>query len=112
MQRRPMASGTAPAILAWLQVHAPGMPPYNAPITDRRWLIGRDPSCQTVLSDPEVSAHHVQVQHDAAGAILLDAGSTNGTYVNAMFVARPVALQREDRIRVGQTVLIYFPADH
>jgi len=111
IRRRSMTSITTPAVLAWVQVHSPGVPAYNEPITDRIWLIGRDPSCQTVLSDPEVSTLHAKVQHDDAGATLTDAGSTNGTYLNADLVDRQVKLQREGRIRVGNTILIYFPVE-
>src|SRR6185295_18455169 len=45
--------------------------------------IGRIPShADFVLADPEVSSLHARVERDGGPPILIDANSTNGTFVN------------------------------
>lgn len=107
-QRATPPTATAPPIYGWLQVHSPGIPVYNTPITESNWLIGRAPFCQTVLADSKVSAQHAIVQHNNAGAILADAGSANGILHNTDRINGSVMLQHGDRIQLGSTVLIYF----
>ena len=50
------------------------------PDTDN--LIGRDATCQVVLSDPLSSRIHAAIRHDADGWWVLDRDSRNGTFLN------------------------------
>jgi len=76
--------------------------------------IGRARECKIqLLHDPELSRVHCTVQRQSDGSfVLVDEGSTNGTFLNDQRVAneeRP--LQDGDRIRVGTTVLVFHEQD-
>ncbi len=60
-----------------------------------------------VLRDPEVSGLHARVERpgEADLPVLVDAGSTNGTFVNGERVERR-ALRPGDRVRLGQSELV------
>jgi len=59
--------------------------------------IGRDPACQVVLSDPEVSGVHAELSATSQGVRIRDLDSTNGTLVG------PVRVQ--DACLVDQAVI-------
>lgn len=61
--------------------------------------IGRSADNHIVVPDPNVSRHHAQIESTAAGFVLRDLESTNGTLVNGAKVA-------EHALRVGDTVAI------
>ena len=66
----------------------------------RRYVIGRSPDCDVVLSDPVVSRAHAECSVDPNALIIRDLESKNGTYVNA----ERVTLQRlatGDVVRFG-----------
>ncbi|MCX6512983.1 MAG: DUF3662 and FHA domain-containing protein [Actinobacteria bacterium] len=65
-------------------------------------IIGRMPECGVVLSDPNVSRHHAQVQREADHYVVSDLGSTNGTKVNGIPM-RSQTLNAGDEIMVGST---------
>lgn len=69
--------------------------------------IGRAPEGNDiVINDPMVSRHHFQiVQNDDGSYRLADFGSTNGTYINGRKVKGEVALEEDDIIRVGNTII-------
>ena len=68
-------------------------------------MIGRDPSADVVIEDPEVSSKHASFVLVDGGAAVEDLGSTNGTFVNEQQVTGSHRLQAGDRIRVATTVL-------
>ncbi|HEX4148155.1 MAG TPA: FHA domain-containing protein, partial [Pirellulales bacterium] len=68
------------------------------------WTIGSDPTCDLVLSEPNVSGRHCRLRQTAAGYELEDLGSTNGTYANGRRLAAATAVRPEDRITLGQNV--------
>ncbi len=67
--------------------------------------IGRAGTCLLQLDDTYVSQLHARVVPEAAGIVVEDLGSTNGTYVNRAKVTAPVALAVGDRLQVGNVVL-------
>ena len=68
--------------------------------------LGRSPSrAEIVLSDPEVSGLHARVARNGGPPILIDEGSTNGTWINEERIAER-ALQAGDRVRLGGVQLI------
>lgn len=73
-------------------------------------LIGRDPSCQLVVDDPEVSSIHAEVRADGQGVLVKDLGSRNGTFVGAIRV-REVLLTQECTLQVGATRVTFRPGD-
>src|SRR5262245_36909860 len=71
--------------------------------------IGRDADNDIVLDDITVSCCHALLLTDAAGTVLLDLDSTNGTLVNGMLAPpdKHVRLVDGDVVHVGSTVLRY-----
>lgn len=53
------------------------------PITATGTTIGRNASCDIILSDPRVSSHHAWIGLVSGKAVLRDLQSTNGTFLNA-----------------------------
>ncbi len=68
--------------------------------------LGRTPGrAEIVLPDPEVSGLHARIARNGGPPILIDAGSTNGTWINEERIAER-ALQAGDRVRLGGVQLI------
>lgn len=68
--------------------------------------LGRDPGCQLVLQDPDVSRVHATLTVTDSGAVLHDVGSTNGTSVDGVSVkAAGAVLGRGTVARIGDTFL-------
>jgi ABC-type multidrug transport system ATPase subunit len=63
--------------------------------------IGRDPASTYCLPSPIVSWHHARLHRDAAGVVLEDLGSTNGSYVNLARVARTQRLAHGNVVQIG-----------
>ena len=55
---------------------------------DRSYLIGRDPQCDIVITDDRVSWQHAVLQPQGGRWMLVDNGSTNGTYADGRRVTR------------------------
>jgi DNA-binding winged helix-turn-helix (wHTH) protein len=70
-------------------------------------IIGRDPSSNIWLDDPDVSRRHARIRIDTAGksAVLDDLGSTNGTLLGRSRVKTETPLTDGDVIRVGPVEL-------
>jgi two-component system, cell cycle response regulator len=66
--------------------------------------IGRDTKNDVVLEDREVSRRHARVEARGSGWLLMDVGSTNGTFLNDREVAGHVKLVCGDRLKVGSHV--------
>jgi serine/threonine-protein kinase len=72
--------------------------------------LGRGKSSETNLTDKFASKVHCQVQWEGEQPILVDQGSTGGTFVNGVRVSRE-ALQPGAVIRIGQTQLRFQGAE-
>jgi ABC-type multidrug transport system ATPase subunit/pSer/pThr/pTyr-binding forkhead associated (FHA) protein len=66
--------------------------------------IGRDASNDVVIDHPVVSKRHAEIIKQNGKVILVDLGSTNGTFVNGIKVKRH-PLQELDRIVIGPSEL-------
>jgi transcriptional regulator with PAS, ATPase and Fis domain len=64
-------------------------------------VIGRDPSCQTVLEGTEVSRRHVEIVCSGPLPLLRDLDSRNGSFVNGQRV-REQLVGPQDIVRVGE----------
>jgi putative peptide zinc metalloprotease protein len=64
--------------------------------------IGRAPGATIVLSDPTVSRVHARI---SAGAVLEDAGSSHGTWLDGVRVTGPQPLHDGAKIRLGDAEL-------
>ncbi|NTV64073.1 MAG: FHA domain-containing protein, partial [Oscillochloris sp.] len=93
---------------AAVQAASVGTAAQNYPLdpNDPQITIGRV-GCEIVLENPQVSRFHAQIDRTADGAILRDAGSTNGSFVNGQRLAGPHALRPGDVIQIGPFKLVY-----
>lgn len=71
----------------------------------RELVIGRIPTSSLVLDDQFVSGHHADMEYDGDGLFVLDAGSTNGTFVNEKLIKDRTRLKRGDVLQIGGFVL-------
>ena len=88
-----------------------GKPPAPSvavfPLAGRnRVTIGRDPACDLKLDHPTVSRRHAQLDVQGSQHVLLDLGSTNGTFVNGQPIQRLV-LPVGARVQIGAYELTY-----
>ena len=67
---------------------------------NRSYLVGRDPQCDFVFTDDRVSWHHAVLRPEGDRWMLVDNGSTNGTYANGQRVAR-IDIDTECAARLG-----------
>ncbi len=63
-------------------------------------MVGRDPSCEIVVTDGSVSRRHARLERRAGAWWVVDQGSANGTYINSLKVAEQ-ALKNSQELRFG-----------
>jgi pSer/pThr/pTyr-binding forkhead associated (FHA) protein len=68
--------------------------------------VGRLPDCDLVIDDPSVSKHHATLTWDA-GAVIEDAGSSNGTTVNGQPITSSRAVHDTDELAFGDARFCY-----
>ncbi len=79
----------------------------NGPLEGSRWplehtlLLGRDPGCEIVIPDRQVSRYHARLTPGPNGIVLEDLGSKNGTSHNSTLIQSPVVLQDGDLIKIA-----------
>jgi len=73
-------------------------PPIEVPKDQS--MVGRDPSCEIVVTDGSVSRRHARLEKRAGAWWVVDQGSANGTYVNSLKVAEQ-ALKNRQELRFG-----------
>jgi hypothetical protein len=69
-------------------------------------LLGRGTDCDLRLVDTGVSRHHAELRVEDSQVVLVDLGSTNGTFVNGQPVRR-VALTDGTNVTLGRTTLVF-----
>lgn len=75
---------------------------------DREITVGRDAGCSLSLpGDPTVSRVHARLAEVPGGWMIEDAGSRNGTKVNGRPLVGSQRLQIDDRILVGEFLLVF-----
>jgi pSer/pThr/pTyr-binding forkhead associated (FHA) protein len=72
------------------------------PITQTELLIGRGADCELRLGVPDVSRHHCLIRVTDDEALLVDLGSSNGTYLNGERVRSQAVLHSGDLLQVGE----------
>lgn len=63
--------------------------------------VGRDASNDLVISGRVVSRFHSVFSASPSGIVLMDLGSTNGTFINSQAVQFPTAISSGDTIEIG-----------
>lgn len=101
---QPVALAAPTALAAGVQLASD--PRYQAGFQGNVLNIGRDPSNQMVLTDSLASRHHARIASSHSGYVIEDMNSANGTYVNGRAITR-ASLRQGDRIRIGNTSLIF-----
>lgn len=67
--------------------------------------IGRAAACDITLDDTYASQVHARLSVTAAGAVIEDLGSTNGTYHNRQRLVAPALLAPGDVVQIGSTIM-------
>ncbi len=70
--------------------------------------VGRGADNQIVLDGDSVSRRHAQFRQKGDAWVIVDDGSTNGTYCNDDQITREVVLKNGDRVKIGPTIFKYF----
>lgn len=73
---------------------------------DRRFTIGRAPSCDFTVSDLSVSRWHARLHNEDGSWLLSDLGSTNGTRLNGWRVTSAVPVQAGDSVSFGSAAYV------
>jgi len=106
MERTQFLNGMRRRRVSYLEVNASGRPRLNYKLTEEKAVIGRIEDNQITLPFTNVSRHHAAVYKSGEDYILEDNGSTNGSYVNGVKVAR-CALRPNDLIQIGESRIYY-----
>jgi pSer/pThr/pTyr-binding forkhead associated (FHA) protein len=75
---------------------------------DQLTRLGRHPDSEISLDDITVSRRHAEVERTDNGYVVRDAGSLNGTYLNAERIDDEVLLHQGDELQVGKFRLVFF----
>ncbi len=85
---------------------------HHWPLKQASLTIGREPTCDIVIPDRQVSRVHARLLRDDDGYTLEDLGSKNGTHVNGAPVNGKVRLRDGDLIQVALVAkLAYVDSD-
>lgn len=68
---------------------------------NRTLMLGRDPTCEIVILDRQVSRFHARITPTPEGVMLEDLGSKNGTSHNGSDLSAPVMLQDGDMLSIA-----------
>lgn len=86
---------------------APILVAINGPLKGLRWpidrplVMGREPGCDIVIADRQVSRYHARLTPGANGIALEDLGSKNGTHYNGNPLTGQVVLQDGDTLQIA-----------
>ena len=71
------------------------------PLAGKVTMIGRDPSCDLVVGNPETSGRHAIIVNTGGTFFIEDLDSVNGTFVNGKRISLRTRLAQEDRIELS-----------
>jgi pSer/pThr/pTyr-binding forkhead associated (FHA) protein len=72
-----------------------------------RLVIGRSPDCELVIDDPAVSNQHAVIHWNGTAGVLIELGSSNGTFVNNQRVQGERPLVSGDQLAFGRSHFVY-----
>ena len=76
-------------------------------LTKEESTIGRAPECDVFLDDEGVSRHHAKIIRQDDTLILMDLGSTNGTWCEGERI-QVITLSDGDKVQVGTATILQF----
>jgi pSer/pThr/pTyr-binding forkhead associated (FHA) protein len=86
-----------------------GPTPGNIYDIDKDQIVGgREPSCDIVINDAEISRNHFRLIWREPGYILEDLGSTNGILVNDVRMNAPQGLHGGEKLSLGGNVVLEY----
>ena len=90
----------------------------SGPLNGLRWLIdkpisiGREPDCEIVIPDRQVSRYHARITSQNKESTLEDLASKNGTYCNGNLITEPIQLKDGDVLQVALVqTFVYLSSD-
>ena len=92
---------------AEVTVYSPLFSPFRQPLQGPAVSIGRASDCSIPIKDRYLSRKHAEIIANGNAWILKDLGSANGTYLNGSRVERDEQLKTGDRIRLGDTEIVF-----
>lgn len=79
----------------------------TGPLNGQRWridkelVIGRDPDCDVVINDRQVSRYHLRIERTSDGILVEDLASKNGTFLNGKRILEAATLRDGDLIQIA-----------
>jgi len=86
----------------------------EGPLKGQRWqlsntiVLGREPTCDVVIADRQISRYHARLTPTPEGMIFEDLGSKNGTHLNGTPLTAPVVLQDGDILSIAMAQQFMF----
>lgn len=96
---------------AEVTVYSPLFSPFRHPLDGASVSIGRASDCSIPIKDRYLSRKHAEMIPTGKSWILRDLGSANGTYLNGNRVEHERELNTGDRIRLGDTEIVFETAE-
>src|SRR5262249_55673233 len=103
---------TTAAPRAEVTIYAPSASPYRQQLHADAVSIGRASDCSIPIKDRYLSRKHAEIAPVNGTWFLKDCGSANGTFLNGTRVDRDRQLHTGDRIRLGDTEILFESAEH
>jgi phosphoserine phosphatase RsbU/P len=97
---------------AEVTVSSPLISTYRQPLRGESVSIGRASECTIPIRDRYLSRKHAEIVAVGGDWVLKDCGSANGTYLNGTRVEKDMLLNSGDRIRLGDTELLFVSSEH
>lgn len=92
---------------AEVTVYSPLFSPFRQPLQGPAVSIGRASDCSIPIKDRYLSRKHAEIVAVDGTWMLKDLGSANGTYLNGSRVEHDQVLKTGDRIRLGDTEIVF-----
>jgi len=97
---------------AEVTIYSPLASPFRQQLNGETASIGRASDCTIPIKDRYLSRKHAEIAPVNGAWVLKDCGSANGTFLNGMRVDRDRPLHSGDRIRLGDTELVFESDEH
>lgn len=88
-----------------LVVHATSGAPWRLPLNGDEITLGRGEGASVSLGDPYTSDRHASLYREGGEWLVVDLGSTNGTFLNQVKVTGPTPIAAGDQLGLGRTVI-------